>query len=211
MKGKERLRFFLPFYSFTFLLFKKNGFMENENRPHNYLKIAEESETGKKLKAFLAECSEASEKARAWAEKQGADTYYESPEGFAGGVAMVEFQNTISKKGWTNIQTPTKDGMQSTSLFIPEENSELEKEMMALPIVNETALIAILQFKPKMAKGKEGKEVQLPFSFGNTTPILFLHHGFFYTDVPYESISEDCQTITEKEFLRRKMAAVNEN
>ena len=211
MKGKERLRFFLPFYSFTFLLFKKNGFMENENRPHNYLKIAEESETGKKLKAFLAECSEASEKARAWAEKQGADSYYESPEGFAGGVAMVEFQNTISKKGWTNIQTPTKDGMQSTSLFIPEENSELEKEMMALPIVNETALIAILQFKPKMAKGKEGKEVQLPFSFGNTTPILFLHHGFFYTDVPYESISEDCQTITEKEFLRRKMAAVNEN
>ena len=211
MKGKERLRFFLPFYSFTFLLFKKNGFMENENRPHNYLKIAEESETGKKLKAFLAECSEASEKARAWAEKQGADTYYESPEGFAGGVAMVEFQNTISKKGWTNIQTPTKDGMQSTSLFIPEENSELEKEMMALPIVNETALIAILQFKPKMAKGKEGKEVQLPFSFGNTTPVLFLHHGFFYTDVPYESISDDCQTITEKEFLRRKMAAVNEN
>ena len=211
MKGKERLRFFLPFYSFTFLLFKKNGFMENENRPHNYLKIAEESETGKKLKAFLAECSEASEKARAWAEKQGADTYYESPEGFAGGVAMVEFQNTISKKGWTNIQTPTKDGMQSTSLFIPEENSELEKEMMALPIVNEAALIAILQFKPKMAKGKEGKEVQLPFSFGNTTPILFLHHGFFYTDVPYESISDDCQTITEKEFLRRKMAAINEH
>ena len=185
--------------------------MEKENRPHNYLKIAEESETGKKLKAFLAECSEASEKARAWAEKQGADTYYESPEGFAGGVAMVEFQNTISKKGWTNIQTPTKDGMQSTSLFIPEENSELEKEMMALPIVNETALIAILQFKPKMAKGKEGKEVQLPFSFGNTTPILFLHHGFFYTDVPYESTCEDCHTITEKEFLRRKMAAINEH
>ena len=41
--------------------------MENENRPHNYLKIAEESETAKKLKAFLAECSEASEKARALA------------------------------------------------------------------------------------------------------------------------------------------------
>ena len=97
--------------------------MENENRPHNYLKIAEESETGKKLKAFLAECSEASEKARAWAEKQGADTYYESPEGFAGGVAMVEFQNTISKKGWTNIQTPTKDGMQRTPFFLPDEGS----------------------------------------------------------------------------------------
>lgn len=185
--------------------------MGKDKRPHNYLKIAEESETGKKLKAFLAECSEVSEKARAWVEKQGGDIYYESPEGFAGGVAMVEFKNTISKEGWTNIQTPTKDGMQNTSLFIPEENSELKKEMMALPIVNEAALIAILQFKPKMAKDKEGKEVPLPFSFGNTTPVLFLHHGSFYTDVPYESTGTDCHAITEKEFLRRKMAVVNES
>lgn len=184
--------------------------MGKYKRPHNYLKIAEESETGKKLKAFFAECSEASEKARAWVEKQGGDTYYESPEGFAGGVAMVEFKNTISKEGWTNIQEPTKDGMQSTSLFIPEENSDLEKEMMALPLVSEAALIAILQLKPKMAKDKDGKEVQLPFTFGNTTPVLFLHHGFYYTDVPYESTSDDSQVITEKEFLRRKMAAVNE-
>lgn len=185
--------------------------MEKGKRPHNYLKIAEETETGKKLKAFLAECSEASENARIWAEKQGADTYYESPEGFAGGVAMVEFKNTINRKGWTNVQVPTKDGWQSTSLFVPDEGSDLEKEMMALPLVNEAALIAILQFKPNMAKDKDGKEVQLPFTFGDTTPVLFLHHGFFYTDVPYESISTDCQAITEKEFLRRKMAAVNEH
>ena len=54
--------------------------MGKDTRPHNYLKIAEDSETGKKLKAFLTECSEASEKARIWAENQGADTYYESPE-----------------------------------------------------------------------------------------------------------------------------------
>lgn len=185
--------------------------MGKDKRPHNYLKIAEERETGKKLKAFLAECSEASEKARIWVEKQKADSYYESPEGFAGGVVMVEFRNTSHKEGWKNIQTPTKDGMQSTSLFVPEENSDLEKEMMALPVVNEAALIAILQFKSKMAKDKDGKEVPLPFTFGNTTPVLFLHHGFFYTDVPYESTSTDCQAITEKEFLRRKMAAVNEN
>lgn len=184
--------------------------MGKDKRPHNYLKIAEESETGKKLKAFLAECSEASEKARIWVEKQGGDTYYESPEGFAGGVAMVEFKNTIRKEGWKNVQVPTKDGWQSTSLFTLDEGSELEKEMLALPVVNETLLIAILQFKPKMAKDKEGKEVQLPFTFGNTTPVLFLHHGFFYTDVPYESQGEDCKAITEKEFLRRRMAAVNE-
>ena len=185
--------------------------MERSNKPHNYLKIAEESETGKKLKAFFAECNEASEKARAWVEQQGGDTYYESPEGFAGGVAMVEFKNTIHKEGWKNVQVPTKDGWQSTSLFTPEEGSDLEKEMLALPVVNEAALIAILQFKPKMAKDKDGKEVQLPFTFGNTTPVLFLHHGFFYTDVPYESMNTDCQAITEKEFLCRRMAAVNES
>lgn len=184
--------------------------MENSKRPHNYLKIAEESETGKKLKAFFAQCTEVSEKARIWAEKQGVDTYYESPEGFAGGVAMVEFKNTISKEGWINIQEPTKEGMQRTPFFIPEEGSDLEKEMMALPIVSEAALIAILQFKPKMAKGKDDKEVQLPFTFGTTTPPLFLHHGLFYTDVPYESASADCQVIEEKEFFRRRMAASNE-
>ena len=184
--------------------------MGKDNRPHNYLKIAEESETGKKLKAFFAECSEASEKARIWAEQQGADTYYESPEGFAGGVAMVEFKNTIQKEGWTNIQEPTKDGMQCTPFFVPAEGSDLEKEMLSLPIVNEAALISILQFKPKMAKGKDDKEVQLPFTFGNTAPILFLHHGFYYTAVPYESESADCQVIGEKEFLRRRMAATNE-
>ena len=185
--------------------------MGKNNRPHVYLKVSEESETGKKLQSFIDDCNRVSETARAWVEKQGGDTYFESVAGMAGGVAMVEFKNTISKEGWTNVQTPTKDGMKSTSLFIPEENSELEKEMMALPIVNEAALIAILQFKPKMAKDKDGKEVPLPFTFGNTTPVLFLHHGFFYTDVPYESTSTDCQAITEKEFLRRKMAAVNES
>lgn len=192
--------------------------MEKGKRPHNYLKIAEESETGKKLKAFLAECSEASEKARAWVEKQGGDTYYESPEGFAGGVEMVEFKNTINRKDWTNVQVPTKDGWQSTSLFVPEENSELEKEMMGLPVVSEMNLIGILLLKPIEAKDKDGNPIKdkdgnaviLPFSFGDTAPALFRYRGFWYTDVPYESLSDDCQVITEKEY-RRRMSATNES
>ena len=183
-----------------------------------YKRQAEESETGKKLKAFLAECSEASEKARAWVEKQGGDTYYESPEGFAGGVEMVEFKNTINRKDWTNVQVPTKDGWQSTSLFVPEENSELEKEMMALPVVSEMNLIGILLLKPIEAKDKDGNPIKdkdgnaviLPFSFGDTAPALFRYRGFWYTDVPYESLSDDCQVITEKEY-RRRMSATNES
>jgi len=184
--------------------------MSKRNRHHVYLKISEESEVGKELKNFIAECNEASEKARAWAEEQGADSYYESPDGFAGGVAMVEFKNTICKDGWKNIKEPTKEGWQSTPFFVPTEGSELEKEMMQLPLVKEVALVGILQFKPKSVKGKDGKEVALPFTFGNVAPSLFLHHGYYYTDVPYESLSDDCQIITEKEFYRRQMAATNE-
>ncbi len=184
--------------------------MGRTTRPHVYLKIAEDSEVGKKLKAFVAECNEASEKARGWVEKQGADSYYESVAGFVGGVSMVEFRNTICKDGWKNVKQPTKDGWESTSYFVPEEDSDIEKEMFALPIVNEAALISILQFEPKIIKGKDGKEVALPFTFGNLAPILFLHHGFWYTDVPYASLSGDCQVITDKEFYRRQMAATNE-
>ena len=184
--------------------------MGRTTRPHVYLKIAEDSEVGKKLKGFVAECNEASEKARAWAENQGASTYYESPDGFAGGVAMVEFKNTIYKDGWKNIKQPTKEGWESTPYFVPNEGSDAEKEMLALPIVNEAELIDILQFKPKMAKGKDGKDLALPFTFGNLAPVLFLHHGFWYTDVPYASLSGDCWEITEKEFYRRQMAATNE-
>ena len=191
--------------------------MARRNRLHVYLKIAEESETGKKLQGFIGECNDASETARAWVEKQSGDSYYESPEGFAGGVAMVEFKNTICKEGWKNIKMPTPKGEESTPYFVPVEDSDLEKEMMALPVVNEAVLISILQFKPKVAKDKDGntikdkdgKEVALPFTFGNTAPSLFLHHGYWYTDVPYESLSDDCQVITEKEFYRRQMAATN--
>lgn len=184
--------------------------MGRTTRPHVYLKIAEDSEVGKKLKGFVAECNEASERARAWVEKQGGDSYYESPDGFAGGVAMVEFQNTICKDGWKNVKQPTKKGWESTPCFVPEEGSDAEKEMFALPIVNESVLIDILRFKPKTAKDKNGNEFPLPFTFGNLAPILFLHHGFWYTDVPYASLSGDCQEITEKEFYRRQMAATNE-
>lgn len=193
--------------------------MGRANRPHVYMKIAAESGVGKKLQEFIANCNEVSETARQWAEKQGASSYYESPDGFAGGVAMVEFENTISKAGWKNIQQPGKEGYEPTPYFVPEEGSELEKEMLALPMVNETDLIGTLQFKPKVAKDKDGnaikdkdgKEKPLPFSFGDVAPAVFLHHGYYYTDVPYESMSDDCQVITEKEFLRRRMACMNEN
>ena len=59
-------------------------------------------------------------------------------------------------------------------------------------------------------KDKDGNEVPVPFSFGDTTPPLFSHHGFWYTDIPYESTSPDCVLTDEKEFFRRRMAFTNE-
>lgn len=166
-----------------------------------YYSATAESETGKRLQAFMNKCAAAEEQARQWAEKIGADHYYESPNGMAGGVGAVEFDNTLSKEGWEKVVTP--DGR---ILFYPEADSDIEKEMFALPVVSETELIGILSFAHN--KKKEG---QLPmYTFGNETPIIFLHHGLWYIEVPYQSADTTLDTITEKEFYRRRLAAVNE-
>ncbi len=168
-------------------------------KPHYYYKVAARSRVGMLLKEFLDQCHEAEEKARQWAYEYGASSYYESPEGMAGGVAAVEFTNTISKDGWEYIATP--DGR---VMFLPEADSELEKEMYALPIVSEMQLIGILSFKPKT--NKEGTKAK-PFTFGDTTPVVFLHEGHWYVDVPYESGAEECFAIGAKQFLRHQSLA----
>lgn len=149
----------------------------------------------------MNKCAAAEEQARKWAEKIGADHYYESPNGMAGGVGAVEFDNTLSKEGWKKVVTP--DGR---ILFYPEPDSDVEKEMFALPIVSETELIGILSFVHD-----NKKEHQLPmYTFGHETPIIFLHHGLWYLEVPYRSADTTLTPIEEKEFYRRRLAAVNE-
>lgn len=166
-----------------------------------YYSVTAESETGKRLQAFMNRCAAAEEQARQWAEKIGADHYYESPNGMAGGVIAVEFDNALSKEGWEKVVTP--DGR---AFFYPESNTHLEKEMYDLPVVSETELIGILRFVHD-----NKKEGQLPmYTFGNETPIIFLHHGLWYIEVPYQSADATLTQIEEKEFYRRRLAAVNE-
>ncbi len=173
------------------------------NRPHNYYKVSAETATGTEIQKFMNDCQEANEKARQWAEEHEVTQYYESPAGMAGGIAAVEFSDTtLSKEGWMRIAAP--DGR---ILWLPEENTELETEMYALPVVSEVRLISILDFKQRVSE-KTGKP--LPFTFGDDTPIIFLHHDTWYMDMPYECQSTDCAPISEKEFYRRKMAATNE-
>lgn len=155
-----------------------------------------------KLQDFMNLCADAEEKARRWVGKQGASSYHESPDGMAGGVAAVEFDDTISKDGWEKVTMPG-----GACCFLPKADSDLEREMYALPVVSEMQLIGILALKPR--KNKKGQS--LPFTFGNTTPVIFKHNGYWYVDVPYESAGTSLLPIGEKEFYRRRMAAVNES
>lgn len=173
-------------------------------RPHNYYKCLDTSEVGKALQALMDKCNEVSETARQWAERHGATSYIESPEGIAGGIAAVEFATvpdaSASGSEWDRVETP-----QGEVYYLPLEGSDLEKEMYALPIVSETEFINILHFKHRL----NSKGQPLPFTFGNTTPLCFRHMGMWYVDMPYECEASDLKPCTEKEFYRRRMAATN--
>lgn len=170
-------------------------------KPHYYYKISATSNVGEELQKFMHRCQQVEEKAREWVERQGASIYYESPEGMAGGVGAVEFADTTARDGWDK-----KVSIDGRVFFFPIEGTDLEKEMNALPVVSEAELFGILNLQPKRTKDN----LPLPMTFGNSTPIVFLHHGYWYADVPYVSADMSVCPITEKEFYRRKMAAINE-
>lgn len=170
-------------------------------KPHYYYKVSAESNVGRDIQAFMTRCQEAEKQALEWVKKQGAEHYYESPEGMAGGVGCVEFADTTEREGWDKEESP--DGR---VFFFPIEGSDLEEEMNTLPVVSEAELFAILNLQPKRTKDN----LPLPMTFGNSTPIVFLHQGYWYADVPYVSADMALTKIEEKEFYRRKMAAINE-
>ena len=170
-------------------------------KPHYYYKVSAEDNLARDTHAFMARCQEAEEQAREWVKKQGAEHYYESPEGMAGGVGAVEFADNTVHDDWYREEIP--DGR---VLYFPVEGSDLEEEMNALPVVSEAELFGILDLQPKRAKDN----LPLPMTFGDSTPIIFLHNGYWYADVPYVSANVTLTKIEEKEFYRRKMAATNE-
>ena len=75
-------------------------------KPHYYYKVSAESNVGRDIQAFMTRCQEAEEQALEWVKKQGADHYYESPEGMAGGVGAVEFADHSDHAGWDKVETP---------------------------------------------------------------------------------------------------------
>lgn len=167
-------------------------------KPHYYYKVSAESNVGRDIQAFMNRCQEAEEQALEWVKKQGAEHYYESPEGMAGGVGCVEFADKAEHYDWDREETP-----EGRVLYFPVVGSYLEEEMNALPVVSEAELFAILDLQPKRTKDN----LPLPMTFGNSTPIVFLHQGCWYADVPYESSSADMQKISETKFQKRLMAA----
>ena len=170
-------------------------------KPHYYYKVSAETNVGRDIQAFMNRCQEAEEQALEWVKKQAVEHYYESPEGMADGVGAVEFADTTEREGWDKEVSP--DGR---VFFFPIEGSDLEREMNALPVVSDAELFGILDLQPNRTKDN----LPLPMTFGNNTPIIFLHHGYWYADVPYVSANVTLVQIEEKEFYRRKMAATNE-
>lgn len=170
-------------------------------KPHYFYKVSAISDVGREIQNFVNRCQDAEQQALEWVKKQGAEHYYESPDGMAGGVGAVEFAETVAHDGWDRTETP--DGR---VLFFPMEGTDLEKEMNALPVVSEAELIGIFSLQPKRTKNN----LPLPMTFGDNTPIVFLHQGFWYADMPYVSADMTLTQIEEKEFYRRRMAAINE-
>ena len=169
---------------------------------HYFYKVSVDKKVARDIQTFMYRCQDVEQTALDWARKQGAEHYYESPDGMAGGVGAVEFVDTTGRDGWDRTETP--DGR---VLFTPMGGTDIEKEMAALPVVSETELISILSLQSRRSPKDNSP---MPMSFGDRTPIVFLHHGFWYMDVPYVSADMTLVKIEEKEFYRRRMAAINE-
>ena len=170
-------------------------------KPHYFYKVSATSDVGREIQNYMNRCRDAEQQALEWAKKHGAEHYYESPDGMAGGVGAVEFADSSERDGWDKEMSP--DGR---VFFFPMAGTDLEKEMNALPVVSEAELIGIFSLQPKRTKNN----LPLPMTFGDNTPIVFLHQGFWYADMPYVSADMTLTQIEEKEFYRRRMAAINE-
>lgn len=167
-----------------------------------YYSVGAETEVGKKLKAFFEKCCEVDLQTKNWVRAQGADEYIESPFGLIGGVAALYFKGCKEKEGYEAHKQGTRE-----TVFVPLPDSELEKEMLALPMVKDTELISILKFKPHV--GKDGKP--LPFTFGGMTPTVFPLKKRWYFAVPYECEVEGLKELTPGLFERRKLQALAES
>lgn len=164
-------------------------------RKHYYMRVPVNTATGRKIDVFIARCNEVSAQAREWACRQGARFFYESAAAMAGGVDAVEFSDGEDRAGWERLDAP--DGR---VLFFPHEGTEKEKEMKELPVVSETD--AMWAFELLTGSGRDG-------TFGRFTPVIFRHRGYWYADMPYMSNSMSAESIPEKEFYRRRLAALN--
>ena len=171
-------------------------------KPHYYYKVSAESKVGRDIQAFMNRCQEAEGQALEWVKKQGAEHYYESPEGMAGGVGCVEFADAAEHDDWDREETP--DGR---VLYFPVVGSDLEKEMNDLPVVSEVELFAILGLQPKRTKDN----LPLPMTFGNTTPIIFKYKDYWYVDAPYKSNDINVVLIDEHYFNRQKRLAISDH
>ena len=58
-------------------------------KPHYFYKVSATSDAGREIQNYMNRCQNAEQQALEWAKKHGAEHYYESLDGMAGGVSAV--------------------------------------------------------------------------------------------------------------------------
>lgn len=75
-------------------------------KPHYFYKVSATSDAGREIQNYMNRCQNAEQQALEWAKKHGAEHYYESLDGMAGGVGAVEFADSSERDGWDKEVSP---------------------------------------------------------------------------------------------------------
>ena len=89
----------------------------------HYYKLPLDSEHGKQLSKFHRACVDAANRAEKYAKRMGAESYYEDPNFFAGGVSCVAFKEP--KKVNTDVWRPAYKEEDGTQWFEPNVRTSI--------------------------------------------------------------------------------------
>lgn len=196
---------------------------------NNYFySINAQTVTGKKLTDFITECAKNEKKSIAFSKKHKASSYIESAYGFCGGVSALIFTRDDNPSSdwelvegtrdtylpavpndfsmsWVKDDVKVGDTITVKDVYGKDKQVVITsamltmKEMLAVPVVPITALLAILFPKKKIRSLSK-------------TPVMFLYNDCWYVQTAYElAPSDDIESILERTFYRRRMAYINTN
>jgi len=185
-----------------------------------YYKLRSKSELGKSFRRLWNRCVKAEKAADAFAKKAGAEQFYPSADGFAGGVVAVLFKDDECPMPdlWTcegedeegrKLWQPRKyDGTRvlrrkkSVTPLMVRKAIRIEKERKALPVVKTESFLQLLQADPTCGQHADGKMhiVRL------VTPTFFEYWNHIYIGIAYPCHAEALEEITQADYIEAEKA-----